>query len=64
MTDTPILTIHRLPPRPTQLSDDTLSDVFGGCIQDGDSCANLDPSDNCCPGLGCLPDGVVCGEVD
>ena len=53
-----------LPSRPKSLAPNELAAVFGGCIQKGDSCANLDPKDNCCPGLGCLPDGVVCGKVD
>lgn len=45
MTNDPMLTIRDLPPRPTGLSDDALSDVFGGCQQRGDSC---DKDSDCC----------------
>jgi hypothetical protein len=31
---------HRLPPRPQPLTGDSLAQVFGGCIQEWQSCEN------------------------
>jgi hypothetical protein len=55
MTGDPILTVRTLPSRPTKLSDDALSDVFGGCRGEGERCGNAPK--NCCGDLECDDDG-------
>lgn len=57
MANDTTLTLRDLPPRPTGLSDDALSDVFGGCRQRGDSC---DKDSDCCYSRtrACTRDGV------
>jgi len=58
MTNDPMLTIHDLPPRPTGLSDDALSDVFGGCRNEGGCVYHSE----CCGDLRCVKPHFDCGH--
>ena len=50
MTDDASLTIRPLPPRPTEVSDDALRDVFGGCDEEGEYCVK---HSDCCGDMLC-----------
>lgn len=46
----PALDIDDLPPRSHTLSTDELSEIFGGCNDQGEAC---EKDDDCCFGLNC-----------
>jgi len=52
---TPTMTIDDLPARTTRLSPGDLRDVFGGCQEEGQRCAEVS---ECCGDLECKSEGI------